>query len=493
MHEHTIEQELKTLTNRHLFDTPEPNVESQAWKTFRKTLRDLTKKIGYVELAPARQVVEHRVAMKRRRFGKGMELYFREGVKEKHSNITMMPKLEFYDVEKIPIKEDRGIQFRNPVYNAALARHLHNIEPAIYRALVNKDGTPIVAKGYSTIERAMIMHEMAKRFKKPMFVMADHSRFDAHVNPKLLLEEHRTYLRLRNYSGELKELLKWQESSTGFSHGGIKYKVKGKRMSGDLNTALGNTLLNWAMLDSYCKDSDIDANIFLDGDDSIMCMEEQEIPSLSEYCAQFGMETVVEITDDIRKAEFCQCRVIYTKRGPVMCRNPFKVLECMTKCPRRLMTEAEQNAVLSASALGELMQSPGLPMLAPACAALHRIANCAPAFQTVDAFYSFQKRETRAVVEEVDDFARVDLEVAWGIPLGDQLAVEAYYTQQVPMDAPIRWPKQNCKIYNFEIDDDLAKLYEPPAVNRFWRDEWPELTALMLHTDADEAARARHN
>lgn len=472
LHEHTVEQEYKTLSNRHLFQTPEADVRSVQWKWFRKTLRGLSNKIGYIPRASARDVVGHRIAMKRSRFGRGMETYLRRGVRKQDSYLTEMQKLEFYEESKIAVKEDRGIQFRSPVYNAALARHLHNCESALYKQL-NKDGTPIFAKGYSPLERGLILHAMASRFKKPKFMLIDHSRFDAHVNMDTLKEEHRFWLRLRKYHPELIELLKMQEQTTGFSWGGIVYKLAGKRCSGDMNTGGGNSVLNYGFIQSYLDYYNIDGTILIDGDDAVVVVEDDvDLPSFAEWCLSFGMVTVVDIVNDIRHAEFCQGRVIYTELGPVMTRNPMKVLDVLTKCPRKL-TQEQARLVLAASATGELMQAPGVPVLAPAAVAMLKYANSEPGFITPDDYGRFEVYRTKGVVPLVDDTARHDFEVAWGITIAEQLAVEAYY-QDLSPDVPlnVKMPTKQTKVPEFDIWDDCIFQYQPDVVDKWWRNGW---------------------
>lgn len=489
LHEHTIDQELRTLCNRHLFATPAPDLKSAEWRLLRRNLRKLTGKIGVVPRASATVVVNHRTAMKRLRFGRGMEIYLRRGAYEKDSYITEMQKLEFYDVENIPIKEDRGIQYRSPVYNAALARHLHNVEPAIYRALLNQDGTPVVAKGFSPLERGLIIDAMASRFRDPMFVLADHSRFDAHVNMELLREEHRTYLRLRGYNRELRTLLHWQEKSKGVTRGGIRYHVTAKRMSGDLNTALGNSVLNWAMLQSFVDLHGLDVSIFLDGDDSLMICERQELPDLAAHCLKYGMATTVEIVDDIHHAEFCQSRLIYTRQGPVMVRNPWKTLDVLTKCPRKVEPEWRAQGVLAATALGELMQAPAVPVICVAASVMARYAGETPIFITPDEWGRFSVYRTDTIIEDVDDTARVELERAWGMTISEQLAIEAHYRSFDKKGHPIRWPHAKQRVMEFDIWDDATSVYEPKGIVRWWRDRW-DIALLLPSLDEGEQRRA---
>jgi len=58
LHAHTVDQELRTLHNRHLFETPEPDMWCPEWHGFKKQLRRLADEIGYVPIATNTQVLE---------------------------------------------------------------------------------------------------------------------------------------------------------------------------------------------------------------------------------------------------------------------------------------------------------------------------------------------------------------------------------------------------------------------------------------------------
>lgn len=479
LHEHTIDQELRTLCNRHLFATPDPDLGSVAWKGLRRALRRLSRMVGFQPRASVAAVVGQRSSMKRLRFGQGMERYCRLGVDEIDSWLTEMQKLEFYQKSKIAGKEDRGIQFRSPTYNAALARHLLHVEHATYRELRNWDGTPVIAKGRSPLERGMLLAAMAQGYSDPIFVLMDHSRFDAHVNEWLLKEEHAYYLRCRGSSKELKKLLRWQCESRGFSHGGIRYKIRAKRASGDLNTALGNSILNYGMIAAWIERiGNPKHNILLDGDDSVLVLERKEgdewVTALQQHMLDCGMVTEVDVVDRLSEAEFCQSRVCWGEEGPVMVRNPLKVLDCLTKCPRAV-DDTQSRRILAASALGELMQNPGVPVLSVAAAALYRISGGVCGFTTPDAYERFCIYWTSCIKEGVDDSMRVSFEEAWGITIPEQLAIEQYYMDlAVPLYhvVAVKPPKRR-EVTRFDVWDDVQEWNSVIAPeDAWWRDLW---------------------
>lgn len=479
LHEHTIDQEYRTLCNRHLFKTPEPQRHTRAWKCFTRQMRKLSKLIGRCPRATVKEVMGTRSSMKRKRFGGGMERYCRYGVRRQDSFLTEMQKLEFYPESKLETKEDRGIQFRNPTYNAALARQLYHSEHRLYARARNVDGTPMIAKGRSPLERGLILAAMAKRFAKPLFILMDHSRFDAHVNRWLLKEEHDSYRRERGYDPELDQLLQWQSKNIGFTQGGICYKIEAKRCSGDINTGGGNTKINLSLIKGAFASENIPESaysVFLDGDDSVVIVEEgTPIPDFAAYMLKCGMVTEVQMTNKIEEAEFCQSRICWGKLGPVMVRNPMKVLDVVTKSPRAL-DDRQARGVLAASALGELMQAPGVPVIAPAAASLVTMAASLPRFTTPDAYERFMVYKTDRILTTVDDTMRVSFEEAWGISVAEQHALELYYTsmadmvKDIPPIVPPK-PKRSCDSYETWDDCVLADIVREEKP--WWLDEYP--------------------
>jgi hypothetical protein len=276
-----------------------------------------------------------------------------------------MQKQELHPVDKLEGKEDRAIQFRSTAYNAALASYLWQIEHRMFELTHN--GHRWCAKGLDKEQRAVLLLEMSDDYQQPAYVLADHSRFDAHVNSKLLKQEHKVYKKAHRYDPGLQRLLDMQCNNYGRTKGGIRYRCKGKRMSGDINTALGNSLLNLAMLCAWLKDSGVQGNILLDGDDSIVVVEKADLPQLipiATYMLQFGMVTEHEVVHDVSKAEFCQSRIVLGPRGPYFGPNPLKALDKIRRSPMPLDSKQVEE-VLRSSITCEMVANPNMPMLRP--------------------------------------------------------------------------------------------------------------------------------
>lgn len=458
LHEHTVAQEVKTICNRHLFDTPVPKMGGIAWKLFCKRMRWLSRELGYVPPTSLTSLIRGRSGRRRRRFRLGVERYLRDGVGLSDSRVTEMQKLEFYSADKLAVKEDRGIQFRSVQYNAALARHLHGIEAKLvgWHGL----GYHPLAKGRTPQQRAEMLCWMSSKYVKPKFLCVDHSRFDAHVNLQLLREEHKLYLRCCKYNPELKQLLKWQESNIGYTRSGVKYKVRGKRMSGDINTGLGNTVLNLCMLLAYLDFVGESGHVFLDGDDSVVVVDSKfDDTGLEQFMLDLGMVSEKEVVVDLCKVEFCQSKPVWLPGGVTMVRNPLKVLATMGRSPEKHgPTTGPQVAV--ASAMCELAVLPGCPIIDPVARNVLRAFDGVKPRKTdkiryKEETYGFDIGDWNGECVDINAISRFSLYRAWDIPPGMQEIYE--YMPIVPMEMSRR-AKKHPRVKPDEACDEVCEV-----------------------------------
>lgn len=222
----------------------------------------------------------------------------------------------------------RLIQPRDPRYNVEVGRYLKPYEGLVYKAIGKVWGDVTVAKGLNATQRGTLIEAKWNHFRNPIAVGIDASRFDQHVSATALEWEHSVY-HLMNDSAEFKRLLSWQVHNRGSAYtreGKVTYKVNGCRMSGDMNTALGNCLLMSAMVWSYSQSCGIDSKLINDGDDCVVFMERRMmsrfVDGLDNWFKGMGFNMKVEKpVTRLEEIEFCQCRPIWTPEGYVMVRN----------------------------------------------------------------------------------------------------------------------------------------------------------------------------
>lgn len=255
---------------------------------------------------------------KRARYEAAVDALCRFGLFAKDSFCSMFVKGERIDGEAKVCPDPRAIQFRGAKYCVALAAYLHPIEHFLYNTCAASRGVPKtrnIAKGLNSVDRAELLNTKLSYFQSPVVLSIDASRFDKHVSLELLQIEHGVYL-MSNAHAVFAMLLAMQLVNTIFSSTGIKYKVRGRRMSGDMNTACGNCVLMLVMLMAYCHKLNLKRwDCLDDGDDCLLIVEACDVgrvqSSLAAEFLEFGMEMKVEApVTSLFQVVFCQSSVV---------------------------------------------------------------------------------------------------------------------------------------------------------------------------------------
>lgn len=249
--------------------------------------------------------------------------------KPKDSNITAFVKVEKTDLTSKPDPAPRIIQPRHPRFNAAIGVYIKKIEKRIYKNIATVFGHETVMKGMAVDEVAKTLREKWDMFKRPVAIGLDASRFDQHVSRVALEWEHEMYRKYFPHSKRLRAMLKCQLKNNGFSHtpdGTVKYSVDGCRMSGDMNTGLGNSLLMSAMVYSFYKERGCTISLANNGDDCVVFCEQEDLwhlDALPAWFTQMGFTMKVEAPVTVfEKIEFCQMQPVYTGYEWLMVRKP---------------------------------------------------------------------------------------------------------------------------------------------------------------------------
>lgn len=290
--------------------------------------------------------------------------------------ITMFTKSEKTECLEKEHPVPRAIQPRTPRYCYSLGRIIKPMEEPIYEGMANVWNTDhVVFKGMNALEQGECLRNKWDKFSDPVAVGLDASRFDQHCSKEALMYEHAFYLSLvpKQHKAELKTLLRMQLDNRGVSYtkngDKVKYRVEGCRMSGDMNTAMGNCILMCAMLNRFCYEKNLRTELANNGDDCVMIMEKTDLNNfmtgLTEWFLNYGFTMVVEQPVSVfEKIIFCQTQpVSVTGRGWVMTRNPFVAMskDCiMTRMPKN---KEAFDTWRSTVAIGGLSLNDGLPVM----------------------------------------------------------------------------------------------------------------------------------
>lgn len=339
--------EFVSLSNRHLIDRSYIGFEKEY---FKNNVKKFKFKFDILRCGMKEVVNCYRGSKKRMYYSAYTDIMLGRQTPA-DSNIRMFVKPDKIEEGKIEDKAPRAIQYRHCRYNLQLATFLKPYEHAFYESPGRgPSGTRVVTKGMNAMQVADLLIEKSVHFNNPLYICADHSKFDSTINVEHLRAEHRFYNR-QFASNHLRMLLKQQIYNKGYTRRGNKYTVKGTRMSGDYNTGLGNSLINRVVLESWVEN--VKHEILLDGDDSIIIIENVDLCKLDRnHFSRMGFETKLEYTNDIRQAEYCQKRLVMCDH-PIMVRNPMRIFSHMGVCLKGYRGSAFKkwlNAVLECEA-----------------------------------------------------------------------------------------------------------------------------------------------
>jgi hypothetical protein len=228
----------------------------------------------------------------------------------------------------------RVIQPRDPRYNVEVGCYLRPLEHKLYASIDKLFGSPTIMSPYNAYTQAAHLRAKWNKFSQPCCVGLDASRFDQHVSVPALQFEHSVYLRLFRCP-KLRKLLHMQIHNRGVaraSDGSFRYEVKGSRMSGDMNTSMGNKLLMCLMCLSYLRQLNIPYEYANNGDDCLIFLERKHLKRLNnmeKYFEDFGFDIVREKpVTEFEQVEFCQTRPVSSNGIWRMVRKPST---CLTK------------------------------------------------------------------------------------------------------------------------------------------------------------------
>lgn len=384
---------------------------------------------------------------KRAKYTRATDDVLATGLTRKDARIKMFVKFEKLSSVKVN-PDPRAIQFRHPRYCVVLGRYLKPIEHRLYQ--LRGDGvilpsSRVIGKGLSMAGRARLLQTKMEGFQSPCVVSLDASRFDQHVDKELLKIEHSIYLRMCP-DKLFESLLSWQLENECVSSKGIRYRASGKRMSGDMNTALGNCVLMVLMVSDFMRGRKYD--ILDDGDDCLLIVEEDTLQwvldNVEAGFLEYGHEIKIEnVARSLEEVEWCQCKPIVVKPGCVkFVRSPAKMLSTSLCGSKYFTSEGARRKLVNTIGMAELVLNLGVPVLQEFATMMMRSAGTDKfiQFDEVDGMYHRIKHELRALnlktlerlkPNPITDEARLSFSAAFGISIQEQLDMEEYFRRVV--------------------------------------------------------------
>jgi hypothetical protein len=315
-HRNCTHNEEVALRNRVIGAVPLP---SQAGvRHLRQTLPILLRRMPSISPISKEAFCDHYTGRRKTRYLEACKsLQDKALVLPKEALVRAFVKSEKFSPEKVN-PDPRMIQARSPRFNVEIGCFLKPIEHHIYR-LVDDDGDPYIAKGMPPWARGEAIWKMWNSFHSPVAIILDGRRWDQHIAQEILQLEHDFYLACID-DPWFRELLSTQLFNKVVTAGGWRYKVKGNRMSGDMNTALGNCVIMLLMILTIARKLGIKVKVLDDGDDIVVMIDAKDLDlfmaNVGPMFTSFGQEVKVEATAHrMEDIDFCQSRPVRTNTG----------------------------------------------------------------------------------------------------------------------------------------------------------------------------------
>ncbi len=345
----------------------------------------------------------------------------------------------------------RVIQPRSPRYNVEVGRYLKLFEKELVRGFARAFKYDVILKGMNADQVGQTLAANWESFSNPVAVGLDASRFDQHVSREALEWEHSVYNSVFG-SAELRRLLKWQLVNRGIGRTEghrVDYTVEGCRMSGDINTGMGNCLIMSSIVLAYFEHVGITARLSNNGDDCVVMCESTDLAKLDgldRWFLDFGFTlTREQPCYHLEEVEFCQFHPVQLSTGWRMVRNPFIAMskDCVSLVG--WSTEAEVAAWAHSVGTCGLSLCRGVPVWEPwyrrlvslgteaSSGLVERVNDCGAAYWAAGCLEAV-----------VDDRARYSFWRAFGILPDHQVALEAEYAgpAEFSFDQPMMFPSQ---------------------------------------------------
>lgn len=461
--------EMIALRGRVLADVPQPT--ALGIHILRVQLERMARIIGKTKVITPEEFISRYKGAKAARYKSALASLKVRDVCRSDSIISSFVKAEKFDPStKESPPDPRMIQCRSPRFNIACGKYLRHIEHKVYK--FKEHGLKVMGKGMTPSERGQDVKAKWMRYQNPVALAIDASRFDQHVSLQMLREEHKFYLRCCN-EPEFKQLLSMQERNVGFTKHGIRYKTIGRRMSGDLNTAVGNCALMYCMTRGLLRHANVPRfDLCVDGDDTIIILDQKHehlLGNLPDLFLMMGHEVRLEKrSTSFEGIQWCQSRMCHIGDKPVSVRNWAKVVSATCSGTMHWDNPKYQRLMCHTVGLGMLAENVGVPILQEYAMKLiqqesHKISSwddIGPLnglAYDVKNRYSYQQLKSIMAVE-VTPSSRISYGNAWHVTPQHQVEIEeAIRSWKIDFGEPKVRENENIKGWKFEChpEDEL--------------------------------------
>lgn len=362
--------------------------------------------------------------------------------------IKLFPKEEPY----IDFKHERGIWAREDIAKLFMGPIFKAMEDQIYDTNIN----PEFIKHVPHRERAAYV--LSRLFRPGMrFVATDYKAYESHFTKELMrhiefvLYKYFLKYHLDEYSILCEVLMGKNAAFNKF----FNVTIDARRMSGEMNTSLGNGFSNLIIMRTICRMKGITNLIgVVEGDDGLFAFAEA-CPNSSDFVKN-GFNIKLETYDEISRASFCGLIFDPTDRNIIT--DPRKVLASFGWTGFKYVGCNQKTALklLRCKSLSLAHQYPGCPIVSELASyglritrsynvddfiAKRRDIDIYERNKLIEAskYFKLNKDELSIPVREIGYGTRLLVEELYGIDVQAQLSIEAKISNKqdtTPFDLP---------------------------------------------------------
>lgn len=385
------------------------------------------RKFAHVEAISRNDVVGRYTGRLKKRYQRAVDDLKIRDLDWTDSIVKAFVKREKWHPDTFAEKAPRFIMPRDPRYGVLLAKYTKPIEDKLF-LLKDQYGLRYFAKYYNARLRGECIQQKYAAVPNCGVFVIDASAFDAHVNEDQLRIEHAFYKKIFKNSRLLTKLLQWQLTNKIITENSLRMLLKGVRMSGDMNTSLGNCLIVHLVLLALQRRNGYTFTWLDDGDDCIIFYDKRnsDLPEQTRNIfAEIGHILKIEMFESLSDLVFCQQRLINGK----LVRHWHKVISTCFVSHKHYHSEKFAFPLMRTISQAELSLNAGIPVLQPYFEAwLEKLSG----YSFVDITFldesilrrvdkGFYGARSRPITLE----ARTQFEEAFGLPVNEQHRIEA--------------------------------------------------------------------
>lgn len=396
--------------------------KAREWLQWELDHNNLKPKPDHVEPLKFEDWISKFPAAKKKMYQHAKDLNIKYGVPNVAGRTEAFLKME----STTKFNDPRNISPRHPRFTVEIGPYWAMIEQLFGKArFLVKGKTPDVRDKY-----------MSRLLNYDHFCEIDYSRFDRSLSFEILDAVEGVLAEYYFPESEFPyfhELWRTQLHTKGTTRDGYKYKLRGHRNSGDVQTSIGNGGINrfakWLVFNKLPV-SDWDG--FSEGDDDLTAFYQKWLPIVThnfEYIKNLGLEIKLNLSPIIDGLIFCG-RILHEENG--MVHSTADVERQLAKFHVNFSTLPAKQYLLAKS-MSTLVDDPHTPVLSELCHAYLRTIDEPPNMKKImrSALDKWAKMKLKRINDKFPKpnptpHARAALALK-GIPVEHQLELEAHY------------------------------------------------------------------